>query len=127
VWLEPVAGSGSTFVANRGRTIPVKVRLFVDDRERTTGDASLRLMACGATTGADRPLTWGGGRWNVSLDTSSYAAPCYTVEAWIGGVKAGSFTLEMRGDTGAKTAAKWSTVLERSPAPTTKSKLKKSR
>ncbi|HEX7346824.1 MAG TPA: HYR domain-containing protein [Candidatus Limnocylindrales bacterium] len=127
VWLEPVAGSGSTFVANRGRTIPVKVRLFVDDRERTTGDASVRVTACGATTGADRPLTWSGGRWNVSLDTSSYAATCYTVEAWIDGLKAGSFNLEMRGDTAAKTAAKRTTVLERSTAPTTKSKPKKSR
>ncbi|HET8786686.1 MAG TPA: HYR domain-containing protein [Candidatus Limnocylindrales bacterium] len=127
IWLEPVAGSGSTFVANRGRTIPVKVRLFVDDRERTTGAASLRLIVCGATTGADLPLIWSGGRWNVPLDTSSYAAPCYTVAAWIDGLKAGSFTLQMRGDIAAKSALKRATVPEGSTVPITKTKPKKPR
>ena len=85
------------------------------------------MTACGAATGADRPLTWSGGRWNVSLDTSSYSALCYTVEAWIGGVKAGSFTLEMRGDTAAKSALKRMATPEGSTALTTKSKQKKSR
>jgi hypothetical protein len=122
VWLEPVAGAGSTFVANRGRTIPVKVRLFVDDRERKSGVASLRLSACGGTTAVELPLTWNGGRWNVSLDTSAYPAACYTVEAWVDGSKAGSFTLELRGDTAAKTAAKRTAVVERTTAPTIKSK-----
>jgi hypothetical protein len=122
VWLEPIAGSGSTFIANRGRTIPVKVRLFVDDRERSTGDALLRSTACGATTGVDLPLTWSGGRWNVSLDTSRYPSSCYTVGAWIDGLDAGSFTLELRGDAAAKTSAKRTAVPERSSVPTTKSK-----
>jgi hypothetical protein len=127
VWLEPVAGSGSTFVANRGRTIPVKVRVFVDDRERTTGDASLRLSSCGTTTVVELPLTWGGGRWNVSLDTSAYPGSCYTVEAWVDGLKAGSFTLELRGDAAAKTAVRRTTVVERSTEPTTRSKPDKTR
>ena len=127
VWLEPVAGSGSTFVANRGRTIPVKVRLFVDDRERTSGDASLRVTACGRTTGVELPLTWSGGRWNVSLDTSAYPASCYTVDAWVGDRKAGSFTLELRGDAAAKTVVKRTAVPERTTAPTAKSKPTKTR
>ena len=42
IWLEPVGGGESTFEANRGRTIPIKVRLFVDGVERTSGDAALR-------------------------------------------------------------------------------------
>ena len=127
VWLEPVAGTGSTFVANRGRTIPVKVRLFVDDQERTSGAASLRISSCGGSYPVDLPLTWGGGRWNVSLDTSAYAASCYTVEAWVDGLKAGSFTLDLRGDAAAKTAAKRTTVAERTTTPTTKSKPNKAR
>jgi hypothetical protein len=127
VWLEPVAGSGSTFVANRGRTIPVKVRLFVNDDERTSGQASLRLSVCGQDAGVDLPLTWSGGRWNVSLDTGAYPASCYSVEAWVDDLNAGSFTLELRGDTAAKTAAKRTAVPQRSTAPTTKSKPSKSR
>ena len=127
VWLEPVAGSGSTFTANRGRTVPVKVRLFVADHERTSGDASLRISACGGTTAVELPMAWNGGRWNVSLDTGAYPGSCYTVEAWIADLKAGSFTLELRGDTVAKAAAKRATSLDRATTPTTKSKPNKSR
>ena len=126
VWLEPVAGPDATFEANRGRTIPVKVRLFVDDRERSTGSAMLLLTRCGGTASVGLPLTWSGGRWNVSLDTSSYAASCYTVEAWIDDLKASSFTLELRGDVAAKTTVKRATAPERTTAPTT-SKPKKGR
>jgi hypothetical protein len=122
VWLEPVAGPGATFEANRGRTIPVKVRLFVDDQERSSGDATLRLTSCGGGGAVDLPLTWSGGRWNVSLDTGTYPASCYTVEAWIGDLKAGSFTLELRGDSATKASAKRTAVKERSIAPTIKSK-----
>lgn len=127
VWLEPVAGAGSTFVANRGRTIPVKVRLFVDDRERTSGDAALRVIACGRTTGVELPLTWSGGRWNLSLDTGAYPASCYTIEAWVGNLKGGSFTLELRGDVAAKTAVKRTAIPEPTSAPTVKSKPTRSR
>ena len=127
IWLEPVAGSGSTFVANHGRTVPVKVRLFVGDRERTTGDASLRLTACGTTWSVDLPLTWSGGRWNVSLDTSTYPASCYTVEAWIAGSKAGSFTLDLRGDPAAKASVKPVSRTAVASEPKVKAGTKKSR
>jgi hypothetical protein len=107
IWLEPVASGDSTLEANRGRTIPVKVQLFVDGHERTTGEATLRLARCGGTTSVDLPLTWSGGRWNVSLDTGGYAAACYTVGAVVDGLAAGSFTLELRGsDPVAKPAGK---------------------
>ena len=127
VWLEPVGGSGSTFVANRGRTIPVKVLLFVEGHERTSGRAWLHISPCAATTPVDLPLTWSGGRWNVSLDTSAHPASCYTVDAWIDGLTAGSFTLELRGDAAAKTAAKRTGTPERTIVPTTRSKPTKSR
>jgi hypothetical protein len=107
IWLEPVASNDATFQVNRGRTIPVKVRLFVDGRERSTGDATLRLTRCGGSTSVDLPLSWSGGRWNVSLDTGGYTAACYTVGARVDGLTAGSFILELRGgDPAAKPAAK---------------------
>ena len=127
VWLEPVAGSDATFVANRGRTIPVKVRLFVDGEERDSGDAALRLARCGGTTSVDLPLTWSGGRWNVSLDTGGYGAPCYTVGAVIDGLMAGSFTLDLRGDPAARITAKRTSAPAITSAPKVKAGPKKTR
>jgi hypothetical protein len=106
VWLEPVASGESTFVANRGRTIPVKVNLFVDGRPRPAGDADLWLTPCDGGTTTHMPLLRGGGRWNVSLDTSSLSASCYTVTVSIDGLTAGAFTLQLRGDEVAKASAK---------------------
>jgi hypothetical protein len=106
MWLEPVGGGGSTYEANRGRTIPIKVRLFVDGDERTSGDASLRLTPCGGGTSIDLALTWGGGRWNHSLDTSILSATCYKVTATIDALTAGSFTLVLEGSESAKTNSK---------------------
>lgn len=105
-WLEPVAGGGSTFEANRGRTLPVKVRLFVDGDERTTGDANLTLTACGGGSAIQRELDWSGGRWNHSIDTSMLSGACYDVRATIDGMTAGSFRLVLRGDEAAKAATK---------------------
>jgi hypothetical protein len=106
MWLEPVGGGGSTYEANPGRTIPVKVRLFVDRDERTSGDASLRLTPCGGGTSMDLALAWGGGRWNHSLDTSILSATCHRVTATIDGLTAGSFTLVLEGTESAKTDSK---------------------
>jgi hypothetical protein len=103
-WLEPVATSGGTFSANRGRTIPMKVRLFVDDAERRVGDAGLTLMPCAGGDASTADLVWGGGRWNHALDTSRLAGSCYTVSATIDGLVAGAFTLDLRGGEAAKPA-----------------------
>ena len=110
IWLEPVAGSDSTFVANRGRTIPVKVRMFVDGVERTSGDAVLSVAPCGGTTSAQSPMAWSGGRWNVSIDTSRLPSACWTVTASIDGTVAGAFTLELRGDIATAPTGKSPTV-----------------
>lgn len=107
IWLEPVAGGGTTFEANRGRTLPIKVRLFVDGDERTSGDAMLTLTPCGGgSTAIELDLAWGGGRWNHSLDTSMLSGDCYTVTATIDGLAAGSFRLEIRGEESAKAATR---------------------
>jgi hypothetical protein len=97
-WGEPVAGDSDTFVANRGRTIPVKVQLFVNGNERTSGDASLSLTPCGGgSPELILALDYGGGRWNASVDTTTLASGCYAVVASIDGLDAGGFRLELRG------------------------------
>jgi HYR domain len=98
IWLEPVAGD-NVYEANHGRTIPVKVRLFVDGDERSSGQARLTLTPCGAgDTALELPLFWSGGRWNASLDTSMLPWPCYRVAASIDGLAVGAFRLELRGE-----------------------------
>jgi hypothetical protein len=42
-------------------------------------------------------LTFGGGRWNASLDTTALVGSCHTVAASINGLQAGTFQLELRG------------------------------
>ena len=96
-WGEPVAGPNATFTANRGRTIPIKVELFVDGVARTSGDAELVLSPCATGSGLRLALAPGNGRWNVGLDTSALDGSCYTVTATIDGLDAGSFRLELRG------------------------------
>lgn len=97
IWHEPVDGSGTTFAANRGRTLPIKVRLFVDGSEVTTGSAALWVTPCDGGTALDLALTYGGGRWNASLDTSALVGSCHTVTAWVEGLPAGTFALDIRG------------------------------
>ena len=96
-WLEPVAASGGTFHANRGRVIPIKVQLFVDGVERRVGDAGLTIAACGGGSPTDVDLAWGGGRWNHALDTSRLEGSCYRVTATVDDLAAGAFTLDLRG------------------------------
>ncbi len=95
-WGEPVGETG-TFVANRGRTVPVKVTLTVDGTVQTAGAASLRVTRCDGGTGITFPLAHAGGRWNAAIDTSGVRGSCHTVTAVIDGLDAGSFRLELRG------------------------------
>lgn len=103
-WGEPVAGPGSTFWANRGRTIPVKVALFVDGAVRTTGDARLTVTPCTGGSSVTTALTYSGGRWKAALDTTSLAGSCYAVTASIDSLQAGTFRLELRGSEPTKTS-----------------------
>jgi len=98
IWLEPVAG-GSVFEANHGRNIPVKVSLFVDGVERSSGQARLTLTPCGGREAVmGLSMIWGGGRWNAALDTSMLPGDCYTVAASIDGLQAGLLRLELTGE-----------------------------
>ncbi len=106
-WLEPVGvADGGTFVANRGRNLPIKVVLRVDGTPRTTGTAALSIAPCGGGATTDLPLTWSGGRWNLNLDTGSLGGGCHAVTATIDGLTAGSFQLERRGAEVAKGKAR---------------------
>ena len=97
IWGEPVAGPGATFEANRGRTVPVKVQLFVDGEAATTGVALLTVTPCTGGVPLVLPMTHGSGRWNASLDTSLLLGSCHTVAVSIDGLDAGAFRLELRG------------------------------
>jgi hypothetical protein len=97
VWGEPVAGLGTVFSANRGRTVPVKVELSIDGSVRTSGDARLAVTPCGGGDAVTMALSFSGGRWNASLDTTTLVGTCHTVSASINGLQAGSFRLELRG------------------------------
>ena len=98
LWGEPVATDGSTFVANAGRTVPVKVRIFADGVEVTHGSATLTIATCAGSPAGSLAMTWGGGRWNGSVDTGSLGGPgCYRVTATVDGNVAGSFQLTLRG------------------------------
>ena len=58
-WGEPVATTGGSFVANRGRTVPVKVEIFADGVEQTAGDAWLVVDTCAGSTAASDPADVG--------------------------------------------------------------------
>ena len=79
-WGEPVATTGAPFVANAGRTIPVKVEIFADGVEQSHGNATLEVMTCGGDAVGALDLGWDGGRWTAHLDTGRLAGPgCYQV------------------------------------------------
>jgi hypothetical protein len=107
-WLEPVGGTDPSIVANGNRSIPVKVRLFADEVEQTTGSATLAVTPCGGGTAvATAPLSWDGSRWSGKLDTSRLGGPgCYVATAWHGTDAVGSFRIELRGDASAQTTPK---------------------
>jgi hypothetical protein len=94
-WSEPV--TDGTLSANQGRSVPLKLRLFVNGVERTSGNAALSIVPCDGGTPVVVPLDFSGGRWSVKLETGSLPAGCNTVTATLDGHAAGSFTLDLRG------------------------------
>lgn len=97
-WGEPVATDGGAFVVNRGRTVPVKVKIFADGVEQTGGDAWLDIATCGGTATLHTQLAWDGARWTVHLDTGRLGGSgCYVATATIDGHAVGAFRLDLRG------------------------------
>jgi hypothetical protein len=94
-WSEPV--TDGTLSANQGRSVPLKLRLFVNGVERTSGNAALSIVPCDGGTPVVVPLDFSGGRWSVKLETGALPAGCNTVTATLDGHAAGSFTLDLRG------------------------------
>ncbi|HEY8989451.1 MAG TPA: HYR domain-containing protein, partial [Candidatus Limnocylindrales bacterium] len=97
IWGEPVGMSGDTLVANAGRTVPIKVEMFANGVERTSGRAEVSVVACGGGATTTQALSWENGRWTGHLDTSGLAPGCYVVTASLNGNAAGSFQLDLRG------------------------------
>jgi hypothetical protein len=98
VWGEPVATGGSTFTANAGRTVPVKVDLLADGVLQTQGTGVLTVATCDGVVVASVPLTWDGGRWTGHLDTGALGPNgCYLATASLDGHDAGSFRIDLRG------------------------------
>jgi hypothetical protein len=100
VWGEPIGQGTDSLVVNGSRTLPVKLRIFADGVEQTTGNGTLTTSSCTSTWTMTMPLSWDGGRWNGHLDTGSLASPgCYNVVASLDGNAAGSFRLDVKGVT----------------------------
>ena len=107
VWGEPVATNGGVFVANQGRTVPVKVELFANGVEQTHGTGALTLTTCTGAAAGSVALTWDGGRWVGHLDTSMLGGPgCFMSTASLDGNVAGSFRIDLRGATAAPAGGK---------------------
>ncbi|MBA2382515.1 MAG: HYR domain-containing protein [Chloroflexi bacterium] len=97
VWGEPVATTTSTFTANTGRNVPVKVEIFADGVEQASGDARLSVTPCGGGTGTIMSLNRGGGVWGGHLATALLGPGCYVATATLDGNVAGSIRLILRG------------------------------
>jgi hypothetical protein len=98
VWGEPVGTGVDAFVANAGRTLPIKVQVVANGVERTTGRVDLSVASCGGGAVWSGPLAWDGSRWTGHLDTSWLNGPgCYRVSVALDGIVAGSFRLDLRG------------------------------
>jgi hypothetical protein len=97
-WGEPVATSGDTFSANLGRSVPIKVEIFANGVEQTSGHAVLTVTPCGGGDGLSVNLDRENGRWTGKLDTSMLPGPgCYTGTLSLDSQAAGSFQMDLRG------------------------------
>ena len=93
-------------MANRGRTLPIKVTLAIDGVVQVKGDARIDIEPCGGGTSLVLPLSFSGGRWNAALDTSDLTGSCHVVRAVIDDLDAGSFDLLLRSSEAAKSNAR---------------------
>ena len=96
-WGEPISSPDATFMANAGRTIPIKVEMFANGVEKSRGQAALSIVGCAGGETLAMPLSWDGGRWTGHIDTGMLGGGCYRVTASLDANDAGSFRLDLRG------------------------------
>jgi hypothetical protein len=99
VWESPVGGDPAWLIGNYGRTVPVKVALFVDGVEKTSGSVALVVGPCGGTSLWTEAMGWQPdvARWFGHLETTGLPGPgCYTVTAALDGGAGPSFQLDLR-------------------------------
>ncbi len=102
IWGEPI-NAGETFVANPGRTIPIKVDVFANGVERTSGRVVLVVTPCAGGPAVNVVLSRDSGRWTGKLDTSTLAGPgCYVAAVTVDGATAGSIRIDLRGSAAAE-------------------------
>ena len=105
-WESPVHGSGT--VINRGRSLPLKVRAWMDGAP-LAGPARFDLVPCGDPTTVamtvDAGHQVGPGRWMTVFDTRALAGSCYRVEFVVGDHAMGSFELSVLGGAAASRCA----------------------
>lgn len=103
-WEAPVGGDPAWLVGNYGRTVPVKVALFVDRIALTSGPVDLVVRLCGGGTPLwSEAMSWqpDAARWFGHLETAELPGPgCYTVTAALDGASGPTFRLDLRAAVG---------------------------
>ena len=96
VWEPPVRGSGT--VVNRGRSLPIKVRAWMDGAP-VSGPAAFDVSPCADSKVGGLTLAggWqeGPGRWMAVLETSGLTGACYQITLIVAGHAMGSFELDV--------------------------------
>ncbi len=95
-WGRPIA-PGETLVVHRWRIVPIRVELFADGVEQTSGDARLEIATCDGHAALRVQLEWHHGRWATHLPAWQLHPGCHVATATLDGHEAGSFRLDVRG------------------------------
>ncbi len=96
-WAEPL--TGGVFVANPGRTIPIKFEIFANGVEQSRGAARFAVETCAGASVLETRLEWDGGRWTAHLDTGRLGGSgCFVATVVHDGSAASSIRMELRGE-----------------------------
>ena len=108
-WEYPVRASGT--LVNRGRSLPIKVRAWMDGAP-VSGPAQFAVVPCvgsrAPTTTVDAGRQVGPGRWMTVLETAHLTGACYRVSLVVAGHAMGWFELDLiEGSTAQCAAHRW--------------------
>ncbi|HEX5822923.1 MAG TPA: HYR domain-containing protein, partial [Candidatus Limnocylindrales bacterium] len=113
-WGEPLGSADNTINVNGNRSIPIKVEIFANGVEQTSGNAVVSVVGCDGGTPVQIVLDRDNGRWTGKLETSQLGPGCYRVTVALDGNVAGMVNVSLRG--GATATPKSSTKVEK-PRP----------